>query len=280
MGNWFITGVSTGLGKQLAIAAAQAGHTVVGTVRSPAAKDAYEALVPGRTIGLILDVTDLAAVAPALAQAEEITGGLDVVVNNAGVGYTGAIEETPIADAKALFDTNVWGAVAVIQAALPYLRARRAGRIVNIASVSGLACWHGTAIYGASKFALDCIGRTLAQEVGPLGITVTNVAPGGMRTEFAGSGIRGAAPVIADYAGTAHVAREVLTGHYGEEPSDTALAARAILAALAQPEPPLELLLGKDAYGYATREFAMMLEQFETWKDYTLSTAAAPAEAH
>lgn len=274
MRNWFITGVSTGLGNALARAALGAGDTVVGTIRSDADLAAFEAIAPGRAIGLKLDVTDPAAVTAVVDEAERRTGGLDVVVNNAGVGYTGAIEETSIADAKALFDVNVWGALAVIQAALPHLRARRSGHIVNIGSISGLACWHGTALYGASKFALDCLGRTLAQEVNPLGIKVTNVAPGGMRTEFAASRLWGAAPTIADYAETAHMAREVLLGHHGEEPSDPDRAAQAILAALAEPEAPLVLLLGTDALGYAKREFAMLGDQVARWEGLTTSVAA------
>lgn len=273
MSNWFITGVSTGLGKALASVALDAGHTVVGTVRDPGAVGAFEAL-GGRAIGMVLDVTDAHAVHCVIEAAETRTGGLDVIINNAGLGYTGAIEETPLADAKALFDVNVWGALAVIQAALPYLRARRGGHIVNIGSISGLACWNGTGIYGATKFALDCIGRTLAQEVNPLGIKVTNVAPGGMRTEFAASRLMGAEPSIADYAETAHTARAVLMGHHGEEPSDAAKVAQAILAAIASPEPPLVLLLGTDALGYATREFAMLQDQVETWRHLTTSVAA------
>jgi NAD(P)-dependent dehydrogenase (short-subunit alcohol dehydrogenase family) len=191
-----------------------------------------------------------------------------------GLGYTGAIEETPLADAKALFDVNVWGALAVMQAALPYLRARRGGHIVNVGSISGMACWNGTGIYGASKFALDCIGRTLAQEVNPLGIRVTNVAPGGMRTEFAAGRLLGADPTIADYADTAHVARAVLTSHHGEEPSDPAKIAQAILTAVAAEDPPLVLLLGADALGYAEHEFAMLQNQFAAWRDLTVSVAA------
>ena len=273
MSNWFITGVSTGLGRAIAQAALDAGDTVVGTVRKPEAVAEFEALGE-RAIGMVLDVTDAAAVTAVVDAAEERSGGLDFVVNNAGLGYTGAVEETPIADAKALFEVNVWGALAVIQAALPHLRARRSGHIVNIGSISGMACWNGTAIYGATKFALDCIGRTLAQEVNPLGIQVTNVAPGGMRTEFAASRLLGAEPTIADYAETAHTARAVLTGHHGEEPSDPAKTAQAILAAVTSPEPPLVLLLGNDALGYATREFAMLGTQFETWKHLTTAVAA------
>jgi NAD(P)-dependent dehydrogenase (short-subunit alcohol dehydrogenase family) len=273
MRNWFITGVSTGLGRALAQAALAEGDTVVGTVRSGAASDSFEALAPGRAIAMILDVTDAAAVKAVVDAVEARTGGLDLIVNNAGHGFTGAIEETSIADAKALFDVNVWGAMAVIQAALPHLRARRAGHIVNVTSVSGHACWNGTALYGASKFALECIGRTLAQEVAPLGIKVTNVAPGGLRTEFAATHLPGAEPSIADYAETAHTARPVLLGHHGGEPSDPMLAARAILAAVAAADPPLLLLLGQDALGYFEREQAMLAADVARWKPMTLSVA-------
>jgi NAD(P)-dependent dehydrogenase (short-subunit alcohol dehydrogenase family) len=280
MANWFITGVSSGLGRSLAAAAIEAGHTVVGTVRSPAACADFTALHPSRAIALQLDVTDVAAVGAVVAEAERLTGGLDVVVNNAGHGYTGAIEETPIADAKAMFDVNFWGALAVIQAALPFLRTRNAGHIVNIGSVSGLACWNGIGLYSASKFALDCLGRTLTQEVGPLGIHVTTVAPGGMRTEFAASRLPGAEPTIADYEATGHFARQSLLAGKGTEPSDPDLAARAILKALAQPEPPLLLLLGTDALKYFKLDSEMLHEQADRWKEYTDSVAAEPAAAH
>ncbi|PNU06739.1 oxidoreductase [Novosphingobium guangzhouense] len=273
MSTWFITGVSTGLGRAIAQVALEAGHTVVGTLRDPAAVVAFETLGE-RAVGVVLDVTDAQAVKATVDAAEARTGGLDVIVNNAGLGYTGAIEETPIDDAKTLFDVNVWGPLAVIQAALPHLRARRAGHIVNVGSISGMACWNGTGIYGASKFALDCIGRTLAQEVGPLGIKVTNVAPGGMRTEFAASRLLGAEPRISDYAGTAHMARQVLTGHHGEEPSDPVKVAHAVLEAVSSPHPPLVLLLGTDAQGYARHEFAMLQAQFDDWQHLTTGVAA------
>jgi NAD(P)-dependent dehydrogenase (short-subunit alcohol dehydrogenase family) len=273
MKNWFITGVSSGLGAALAQALLDRGDTVVGTVRVPAAQARFTQIAPGRSHALLLDVTDEAAVHAALAEAETLTGGLDFVVNNAGHGMTGAIEETSLAQARALFDVNVFGAMAVIQAALPHLRARGRGHIINVTSVSGLACWNGTALYGASKFALDCIGRTLAQEVGPLGIKVTNVAPGGMRTAFAATAMPGAAPTIADYAGTAHQARPTLLGHHGSEPSDPALVAQAILTVVEAPEPPLLLLLGADSLGYVEREFAMLADDIARWKPLTLSVA-------
>jgi NAD(P)-dependent dehydrogenase (short-subunit alcohol dehydrogenase family) len=270
---WFITGVSTGLGRALAEAALAQGDVVVGTLRSAGHAAAFRALAPGRAHPMLLDVTDEGAVRAVIDEAERLTGGLDVIVNNAGHGFTGAIEETSLADARALFDVNVFGAMAVIQAALPHLRARGRGHIINVTSVSGLACWNGTALYGASKFALDCIGRTLAQEVGPLGIKVTNVAPGGMRTAFAATAMPGAAPTIADYAGTAHQARPTLLGHHGSEPSDPALVAQAILTVVEAPEPPLLLLLGADSLGYVEREFAMLADDIARWKPLTLSVA-------
>ena len=235
---------------------------------------ALEASAPGRMHVLPLDVTDTAAVRGCIDRAEAITGGLDVVVNNAGHGLTGAIEETSLDQVRALFEVNVLGPIAVLQAALPYLRARKRGHIVNISSVSGLAAWAGTGIYSASKFALECIGRTLAQEVAPLGIRVTSVAAGGMRTEFAGTGLTDAASRIEDYAPTAHLARATLLGHKGTEPSDPALAARAILGAVAADEPPLLLLLGADALKYAGYEFASLERDIAAWREVTLSVAA------
>jgi NAD(P)-dependent dehydrogenase (short-subunit alcohol dehydrogenase family) len=277
MANWFITGTSTGLGRSLATAALAAGHTVVGTMRSPAALGGFAELAEGRAHGLLLDVTDAAAVTDAIAAAEALTGGLDVVVNNAGHGMTGAIEESSLAQVRALFEVNVLGSLAVIQAALPYFRSRRAGHIVNISSVSGLAAWSGTGIYGASKFALECIGRTLAQEVNPLGIKVTSVCPGGLRTEFAGAALIEADGHIPDYAETAHLARPTLLGHHGREPGDPMLAALAILEAVAAPKPPLTLLLGPDALKYAEYEFASVAADIGAWRELTLSIAADPA---
>ncbi|NKJ44566.1 oxidoreductase [Novosphingobium sp. SG720] len=279
MANWFITGVGSGLGLALAQAALARGDAVVGTVRAQADAEMFAALAPGRAHVMKLDVTDEAAVQVVVRTAQGLVGPLDYVVNNAGRGFTGAVEETALDDARALFDVNLFGPMAVIKAALPAMRARRAGHIVNITSVSGLAAWHGTAIYGATKFALECLGRTLAQEVAPLGIKVTNVAPGGLRTAFSAERLPGAEPTIADYAGTAHMARKILQEKHGSEPGCPALAAQAILAALDEPEPPLVLLLGEDALHYAEHELGALAGQFDRWQGYTLAIAATEAEA-
>lgn len=279
MANWFITGVGSGLGLALARAALARGDAVVGTVRAQADAEMFAALAPGRAHAMKLDVTDEAAVQVVVRTAQGLVGPLDYVVNNAGRGFTGAIEETALDDARALFDVNLFGPMAVIKAALPAMRARRAGHIVNITSVSGLAPWAGTAIYGATKFALECLGRTLAQEVAALGIKVTNVAPGGLRTAFSAARLPGAEPVIADYAATAHRARQILQDKHGSEPGCPTLAAQAILAALDEPEPPLLLLLGEDALHYAEQELGELAVQFDRWQGYTLAIAAQEAQA-
>ncbi|MBD3760399.1 oxidoreductase [Rhizorhabdus sp.] len=274
MANWFVTGVSTGLGRALAEAALAKGDTVVGTVRAADQVTAFDLLAPGRAHGLLMDVTNEEMVRDAIDRAERLTGGLNVVVNNAGRGLTGAVEETSLDEARALFEVNIFGPLAVIRAALPYLRSRKSGHIVNITSVSGLAAWAGTGIYGASKFALECIGRTLAQELEPLGIHVTNVAPGGLRTEFAGEALADVGSHIADYAPTAHQARPTLIGHRGQEPSEPALAAKAIIAAVEAAQPPLLLLLGTDALKYAEHEFDALRADITLWKPVTLAVAA------
>lgn len=272
MTSWLITGIGAGLGRELAAAALARGDTVVGTTRQ-SGDAAFTQLAPGRAHVLSVDLRSEHAVIDAIARAERITGGIDRVVNNAGYGLIGAIEEASIDEIKALFDINVFGAIRVIQAVLPFLRARKAGHIVNITSVSGHAPWAGTAIYGASKYALECIGQTLAQEVAPMNIHVTNVAPGGMRTEFAAAGLRIAQKDIADYDDVAHFARRSLTENAGKEKGDPRRAALAILQALDAADPPLNLFLGEDALHYATDQHAFVAGQIAQWETLSRSIA-------
>ena len=279
MVNWLITGISGGLGQELAQAALARGDKVFGTSRSVEACAQFAALAPGRSFAHGLDFADASAPAAVTALAEQTMGGVDRLVNNAGYGLVGAIEEIELAEARALFDVNVFGAIAMIQSVLPSMRAQGRGHIVNITSVSGLAPWAGTAIYGASKYALECVGQTLAQEVRPLGIKVTNVAPGGMRTNFAGGSLRLAERTLADYAGTAHFARHSLTRGLGQEKGDPARAASAILAALDESEPPMHLLLGEDALHYAEGQTDLLRAEMERWRHYSLSTAYPAVEA-
>jgi len=170
MKNWLITGVSSGLGRALAEEVLAAGDTVYGTVRTDRDLVAFEALHAGRATGLILDLSDSENIPGVIHNAEQASGGLDVLVNNAGYGLIGAVEEISIEELRALFEVNFFGAFSCIRAALPAFRGRRSGHIINITSVSGLAPWAGTAAYGSSKYALEGLGQTLAQEMAEFGV--------------------------------------------------------------------------------------------------------------
>ena len=275
MANWLITGVGGGLGRALAKAALDAGHQVAGTVRRPEALAEFDALAPGRARGFLADMADEGSVKAAVEQAETALGGLDVLVNNAGYGLVGAIEESSLAEIRAQFEVNVFGPVAAIQAVLPHFRRRGRGRIINITSVSGLAAWAGTGVYCGSKHALEGIGRTLAQEVAGFGIKVTNVEPGGMRTDYAGRSLIVTARKIADYADTAHNAERILGEHAGHEAGDPVRVAAAILQVAEAPDPPVQLLLGADAVHDATQAMAAFQEEFGRWAALSLSTGFA-----
>ncbi len=279
MKRWLITGVGAGLGKALASQALARGDRVAGTARAAEAAAAFEATAPGRAFGFTLDLRDDASIAEVGAKAEAALGGIDILVNNAGYGLVGAIEESSAAEVRDQFEVNVFGQLAMIRAILPAMRERRSGLIVNITSVSGLATWAGTGIYCASKFALEAIGRTLAAEVAELGVRVINVAPGGMRTDYAGRSLVAAATEFADYDGVARQAKTLLTAHAGQEAGDPEAVARAIIEVTEAENPPLNLLLGADALHYAGDEIARLQAEIEAWKDLTLSTGFRPSES-
>ncbi len=270
---WLITGVSSGLGRALAVAALGRGDRVWGTVRSEAARGEFLAL--GAAGASLAEMGDADAVTAAVREAEAGLGGIDVLVNNAGYGIMGAVEEVSVAEAKAQFAVNLFGPLAAIQAALPRMRERGRGHIVNVTSVSGLATWAGTGVYCASKFALEGLGMTLAEEVASLGIHVTNVAPGGLRTDYAGRSLARAAKVIDAYADTAHLSERVVADHLGQEPNDPAKAARVILTAVDAVPPPRRLLLGADALRYASRAMAGLQTEMGEWAALSTSVAAA-----
>ncbi len=273
MTNWLITGVGSGLGKALAAAALARGDRVAGTARKPQDVAAFEASAPGRAFGYRLELTDASATGKVAAAAEAALGGIDVLVNNAGYGLVGAVEEASLSEIRAQFEVNVFAPIALIQAVLPAMRARRAGRIINISSVSGVATWAGTGIYCGSKYALEGVTQTLAQEVAELGIKVTNIEPGGMRTDYAGRSLRQTERVIDDYDGPARDARRILAAHGGHEPGDPARIAAAILKVADAETPPLQLLLGADAMLYATRDMARFQAEMGQWAAVSLSTA-------
>jgi len=270
---WLITGVGAGLGRALAKAALDRGDSVAGTARRPDDLAAFEALAPGRAHGFGLDLADEAAIAVVAEAATAALGHVDILVNNAGYGLVGAVEEASLAEIRAQFEVNVFAPLALIQAVLPGMRARRAGRIINITSVSGVATWGGTGVYCASKHALEGAALTLAEEVEELGIKVTNVEPGGMRTDYAGRSLRQSQRLIDDYAGVGHQARRILADHAGHEPGDPAKVAAAILTVADAETPPRQLLLGADAVLYATRNMARFQAEIGQWAPLSLSTA-------
>jgi NAD(P)-dependent dehydrogenase (short-subunit alcohol dehydrogenase family) len=243
----------------------------VGTLRSKAECDAFSALSPGRSIGLLLDVTDEAAVHACVRRAEEQTKGIDILVNNAGYGLVAGVEEANLAEIRAQFEVNVFGAIAVLQAVLPFMRARRRGRIINITSVSGLVGWPSLGIYSGSKFALEGISETLAMEIAPLGIKLTMIEPGGLGTDFATRSRVQSARIIPDYEATVGKCRQLLAEHAGHEPGDVHKAAQAILSDSLMPDPPLRLLLGSDAFGYAIQKLDQLRSEISTWETLTKS---------
>ena len=279
MTGWLITGVGGGLGRAVAKAALAAGDVVAGTVRSRAAIAAFEVLAPGRAVGLIMEASDPDSIARAVECAEHATGGIEVLVANAGRGLVGALEETSLDEMRALFEVNVFGPIAAIQAVLPLMRGRGGGRIVNITSVSGLAAWVGTSAYGATKHAMECVGETLANEVREHGITVVNVASGGLRTEFGGRSLARAGRRLAAYDGAARDAERTFASSAGHEAGDPERAAAAILAIVRAEDPPMHLLLGEDALHYAETAMDRLTVEISRWRSLSASTMFDQADA-
>ena len=272
MSTWLITGCSTGLGRALAEAVIAAGHNAAVTARD-VAKVADLALDnTARVLPLPLDLTDTAQITHAVSQAEEKFGGIDVLVNNAGYGYRAAVEEGDDSDIRALFETNFFGAVAVIKAVLPGMRARRSGAIVNISTIGVQIMRAGSGYYAASKAALEGMSGALYSELKPLGISVTVVEPGAFRTDFAGRSLTQSRTVIEDYAETAGKRRKEHNTAHGTQPGDPAKAAKAIIAAVESDEPPPFLLLGNDALATYRRLAAARLDTIQEWEYLTAST--------
>ena len=273
---WFITGCSTGFGRELARLLLDAGARVAVTARDPAAVADLAAGHGDRALALRLDVTDAAQVADAVASAEAHFGRIDVLVNNAGIGYFGAVEESEEPAVRRMFEINVWGLSRVTTAVLPGMRARRSGHIVNISSVGGLRGFPGVGFYNATKFAVEGLSEALALEVAPLGIRVTLVEPSGFRTDWAGRSADESPVVIDDYAETAGANRGSIRGSSGRQPGHPTRAAEAIVAAVEADAPPLRLLLGHGAWKGAQWKLDRMREDFEAWRETTLAADAPP----
>jgi NAD(P)-dependent dehydrogenase (short-subunit alcohol dehydrogenase family) len=273
MSVWFITGSSRGLGLEIARAALENGHQVVATARDKAA--VTRALGSSeRLLAVSLDVTDAGRAATAVEEATAAFGRIDVLVNNSGFGLLGAVEEISDAEAREVFDVNVFGLLGVTRAVLPGMRARRSGRIINIGSIGGFVTIPSSGIYGATKFAVEGITEALSAELAGTGVTATVVEPGAFRTDFlAPSSIRFVDPTIDDYADTAHAMRGRLQAANGQQPGDPRKAAAAILEVAGTPNPPLRIQLGADSVARVEAKLKLVAEELAEWRELSESTA-------
>lgn len=269
-----ITGVSSGFGRALAQEALAAGHTVVGTVRSAQAQSEFETL-HARAVARVLDVTHFDAIDAVVAEIESGVGPIDVLVNNAGYGHEGVMEESSLEAMRQQFDVNVFGAVAMMKAVLPFMRARRRGHILNITSMGGHITMPGITYYCGSKFALEGISESLGKEVAPLGIAVTAVAPGSFRTDWAGRSMQRTPRAIADYDAIFDPIRQARVEKSGKQLGDPRKAARAMLVAIESETPPAHLLLGSDALGLVRGKLAAFEKEIAAWENVTISTDAS-----
>ncbi|HEL3813609.1 TPA: oxidoreductase [Stenotrophomonas maltophilia] len=267
-----ITGVSSGFGRALAQQALQAGHRVVGTVRNDEARVAFDALAPGRAFGRLLDVTDADAIDALVADVEANVGAIDVLVNNAGYGHEGILEESTLAELRHQFEVNVFGPAALIKAVLPHMRARRRGHILNITSMGGFITLPGIAWYCGSKFALEGISEVLGKEVAAFGIHVTAVAPGSFRTDWAGRSMARAPRSIEDYDALFDPIRSAREAKSGHQLGDPVKAAQAMLQIIDSDAPPSHLLLGSDALQLVRAKLASMASTLDAWEQLSRST--------
>ena len=267
---WFITGCSTGFGRNIAMEALEQGNKVAVTSRNTDDVKDIIAQYPDTAIAIKLDVTNAEQVAAAVKQAHDKFGRIDVLVNNAGIGYFGAIEESEEAEYRRMFEINFFGLAAVTNAVLPGMRAQRSGNIVNISSVGGLVAFPGVGFYNATKFAVTGYSESLAKEVLPLGIKVTVVAPSGFRTDWAGRSANNTKTVIADYEATAHANQNTIRGYSGNQPGDPVRAAKAIIKAVEAESPPVRLLLGAGALKGTRNKIVELQQDIDTWEETTL----------
>ena len=267
---WFITGCSTGFGRELAKVVVARGYRAAVTARDPTQVADLVAGHEDRTLALRLDVTDPTQVAESVRHAEDRLGRIDVLVNNAGIGYFAAVEESDEADVRRMFEIDFFGLASMTRAVLPGMRKRRSGHIVNIGSIAGLAAYPSLGYYCAAKFAVEGLSEVLAEEVRPLGIKVTLVEPSAFRTDWAGRSANEARAEIADYAATAGAVRRELRELNGKQPGDPVRAANAIIQVVESRVPPLHLLLGKDALRMAREKLDALRRDFDTWQNVTV----------
>jgi NAD(P)-dependent dehydrogenase (short-subunit alcohol dehydrogenase family) len=267
---WMITGCSTGFGRELATSALDKGYRVVVTARKTDDIQDIVSQYPDTAIAIKLDVTKQDDIKSSVQQAMDKFGRIDVLVNNAGIGYFGAVEESEDDEVRRMFEINFFGLANMTKEVLPVMRKQRSGHIVNIASIGGLVSFPAVGFYNATKYAVDGLSESLAKETAPLGIKVTVIAPSGFRTDWAGRSANNSKTVIEDYATTAGQNKNNIRGYSGNQPGDPVRAAKAIIKAVESENPPLRLLLGAAALKNARIKITELQKDFDAWEDETV----------
>ncbi len=275
---WLISGCSTGIGREIALAALGAGDRVAVTARRREAVEDIVAAYPEQARAIALDVTDGAQIEAAVRETTEAFGRIDVLVNNAGYGYVSAVEEGVDADVRRMFDTNFFGAVDLIKAVLPGMRARRDGYVVNISSMTGIVSNPANVYYSASKFAMESLTEGLAKEVAPFGVRVSAVEPGLFRTDWASRSMQESEPAIADYRDSLAERRRLIRSSSGIEPGDPRKVGEACVMLSRLESPPLRLLLGADVLAAARAKLEAFQADLDAWEDVTLDVGFPAAD--
>lgn len=270
---WLITGCSTGFGRALAQAVLSKGNRLIATARSPQQLQDLVESHPQQVRTIALDVTDRDNIRAAVAEAQQAFGRIDVLVNNAGYGTIGAIEEVSDEAIERQFNTNLFGTLNMMRAVLPIMRQQRSGHILNLSSVGGMVSFAATGIYCSTKFAVEGLSEALSQEVAPLGIKVTIVEPGAFRTDFNGRSLSVPEQPIEDYAQTTNGFLDWLQQMDGKQPGDPVKAARAMIQAVESESPPLRLALGEDAVDAIASKLQSVKSELEQWRSVSLDTA-------
>jgi short-subunit dehydrogenase len=263
---WFITGCSTGFGRELAMKTLGLGYPTVITARNPDAIDDIAKQFPELAMSLELDVTQPEQVHEAVRDALAKFGRIDVLVNNAGIGYFGSFEESDLNEVRKMVDINMWGLVDMTRAVLPAMRKQKSGHIVNVSSIGGIIAFPGVSFYHATKFAVEGMSESMSHELKPLGIKVLIVEPGPFRTDWAGRSANEAPRTISDYATTAQARTDTMRTNSGKQPGDPVRAAEAIIKAVESDDPPLRLLLGKAALTNARIKIEALKKDFDGWE--------------
>jgi NAD(P)-dependent dehydrogenase (short-subunit alcohol dehydrogenase family) len=267
---WLITGCSTGFGRALAIEVLAQGYSVAVASRNINDVEDIVSRYPETALAIRLDVTSGDEITAAVEKTIAHFAQIDVLVNNAGIGYFGAIEESEEAEVRRMFEINVFGLARMIQEVLPHMRKRRIGHILNIASIGGLRSFPGVGFYNATKYAVDGLSESLSKELAPLGIKVTIIAPSGFRTDWAGRSAKDSSIRIADYATTAEKNKGDIRAYSGNQPGDPVRAAKAMIAVTESATPPLRLLLGAAALKGARLKLEDLKHDFDTWAEVTV----------